>query len=189
MSVLETLKIDLLGLDDGTTTMQFALTDDFFSAFESAEIKGGNVQAEIDIRRSGSVFYADIHARGSVVVSCDRCLDDMAQPVEADNTLTIRLGELPEDADPKATQYSDDDETMTVDSNVGIVDLAWFLYETVVLSLPIQHVHAPGKCNAAMIEAMAQYVSDSQSAARSDEAESTGTDPRWDSLKNLKFED
>ena len=53
-------------------------------------------------------------------------------------------------------------DLVTVPENEGILDVSWFVYEFIVLALPIRHVHAPGKCNPAMIRALNEH-----SAARS----------------------
>jgi len=42
-------------------------------------------------------------------------------------------------------------------------------------------VHAPGKCNPAMVRALEEY-----SAARSGEEDEQAMDPRWEALLKLK---
>ena len=70
-----------------------------------------------------------------------------------------------------------------MDENEGILDLAWLIYESIALAVPIKHVHAPGKCNAAMTEKLNEL-----SATRSgDETESKAADPRWAKLAELKL--
>ena len=52
----------------------------------------------------------------------------------------------------------------------------------IALSIPIKHVHAPGKCNPAMIKALEEH-----SAARSSDGdEERPVDPRWSELEKLK---
>ena len=118
--------------------------------------------------------FFELHflTKGFVTVSCDRCLDDMEHPIEADNVLTVKLGDA----------YSDDDDTVTIDENEGILDLSWFIYEFIMLAIPIKHVHAPGKCNSAMT----QKLEELSGAVRSGEEEAEAIDPRWEKLKNLK---
>ncbi len=62
--------------------------------------------------------------------------------------------------------YSEEDDLVTVAENEGILDISWFIYEFIHLNIPIKHVHAPGKCNPAMIEMLNEH-----SAARSGEEE------------------
>ncbi len=64
----------------------------------------------------------------------------------------------------------------------GILDITWYLYEFIALAIPIRHVHAPGKCNPAMIRTLEEY-----SATRSgQEEDDTPMDPRWEALLKLK---
>jgi uncharacterized metal-binding protein YceD (DUF177 family) len=96
----------------------------------------------------------------------------MDQPIETDNQLLVKLGDT----------YSEDDDAVTVDENEGILDVSWFIYEFVMLAIPIKHVHAPGKCNSVMT----QKLEELSGAVRSSEEEAETTDPRWEILKNLK---
>jgi uncharacterized metal-binding protein YceD (DUF177 family) len=188
MSILETLRVDLKSLDEGSTKMRFDLSDDYFNAIEEEEVSGGEVFVDVNFRRTQDLFTVDFHSEGTVKVTCDRCLDEMEQEIEADNRLIIKLGDMPAAASRSETQYSDDGETMTVDKNSGIADLSWFIYESIALSIPVKHVHAPGKCNVAMIETLESHKNGNQSAARSSEDEDETIDPRWNALKNIKFE-
>ena len=99
----------------------------------------------------------------------------MEQPIEADNRLVAKFG----DAD------SEDDEVVMVNEDEGILDLSWLIYEFIALAIPIRHVHAPGKCNAAMIKALEEHSSDRSS----DEESTKPIDPRWAALGNLKMEE
>ena len=108
-------------------------------------------------------------------MACDLCLDDMDQPIDSDNQLLVKLGQ----------ENSEDDELIVVDENEGILDTAWFIYEFIALAIPIRHVHAPGKCNAAMTETLKKL-----SATRSGNGDGTQTmDPRWGKLRELNITD
>ena len=78
--------------------------------------------------------------------------------------------------------YSEDDDTVTVDENEGSLDLSWFIYEFVMLAIPIKHVHAPGKCNSAMT----QKLDELSGAVRSGKEAAETIDPRWSALLKLK---
>ena len=73
------------------------------------------------------------------------------------------------------------------------VNVAWFIYEFIELSLPMKHVHAPGKCNKAMMGTLNKHLCTSAEEESLDDAdleeepedESRETDPRWDDLKKI----
>ena len=172
MCSLESYKIDLKGVKDETTRLDFDLNDDFFGALDGSQLEHGALHVSVSIRKMAGFFELLFHTEGSVVVTCDRCLDDMDQPIETDNKLMVKLGDT----------YSEDDDTVTIDENEGMLDLSWFIYEFIMLAIPIKHVHAPGKCNSAMT----QKLEELSGAVRSSEEEEEAIDPRWEALKHLK---
>ena len=175
MCSLETLKIDLKGLKEVETTREYDLDDQFFAALDGSQLEHGSLHVLVSIRKMSGFFDLSFHTEGTVTVSCDRCLDDMEQPIEADNHLVVRLGDT----------YSEDDDTVTIDENEGILDASWFVYEFVMLAIPIKHVHAPGKCNSAMT----QKLEELSGAVRSGEEEAEAIDPRWEKLRELNIKD
>ena len=175
MNSLELLKVDLKGMKDEETSLEFNLDDRYFESLDGAEVKKGSLHVSVSIRKATGFFELLFHTVGTVIVPCDRCLDDMEQPVETDNRLVVKLG----------SAYSEEDDVIVVPEDEGILDMAWFIYEFVALVIPIRHVHAPGKCNAAMTEALEELSADRSS----DEESNQETDPRWEKLKALNIKD
>lgn len=172
MCSLESFKIDLKGLKDGDTCFSFNLGDDYFTAIDAQEVSKGDVNVELTIHRTGERYFdLDFHIAGEVTVQCDRCLDDMSLPVDTEHRLVAKFGE----------EYSEDDDLVTVAEDDGELDTAWFIYEFIALSLPLKHVHEPGKCNSAMIKTLEEH-----SAAKANAAESQAVDPRWSGLLKIK---
>ena len=172
MCSLEQFKIDLKGLTAEVTTLDFDLDNAFFDALDETEVESGSLHVSLSIRKASGFFELLFHTVGTVDIVCDRCLDLMEQPIETDNRLVVKFG----------STGSEDDDTVIVDENEGILDTSWFIYEFIALAIPIQHVHAPGKCNPAMTKALEEL-----SADRSGDEESTkAVDPRWEALLQLK---
>ena len=165
MFSLETLKIDLKSLKDSSLERNWELCDDYFEALEDAEIRSGKVSVCVSLQKAADSFALSIKAEGFVIVTCDRCLDDMEQPIAQESQFMVKLG----------IEDSEDDEVIVVDENEGILDLSWIIYESIALAVPIKHVHAPGKCNAAMTEKLNEL------------SESKAVDPRWAKLAELKL--
>ena len=173
MGSLEQFKIDLKGLKDELTRLEFDLDKDYFSALDETDVQSGALHVSVSIRKASGFFELQFHTVGTVDIPCDRCLDLMEQPIETDNRLVVKLG----------STAREEDDTIVVDENEGILDTSWFIYEFIALAIPIQHVHATGKCNPAMTKALEEL-----SADRSGDEESTqAIDPRWEKLKNLKI--
>ncbi len=175
MEFLDQFRIDLKAIEDDSEERHFTLSDEFFAELEATEVSQGHLAVDLQIRKVAGAFELSFHTEGTVVVPCDLCLDDMDQPVSTDNQLIVKLG----------NEYSEEDELIVVDENEGILDTAWFIYEFIALAIPVRHVHAPGKCNAAMTETLERL-----SAARSSEDNGPQTiDPRWAKLRELNIKD
>ena len=172
MCSLEFLKVDLKGLKEDETSLEFSLDDSFFAALDGAEVRKGSLHVSVSIRKASGFFEFLIHAAGTVIIPCDRCLDDMEQPVDTDVRQVVRLG----------SENSEDGDTLVVAEDEGILDLTWIIYESVALAIPIRHVHAPGKCNTAMTEVLEELSADRSSDEESDQL----VDPRWSELLKLK---
>lgn len=152
--------------------MEWQLDSQFFQSLEDAQVQNGSLHVSGSIRKAVGFFELLLHTEGTVQVPCDRCLDMMDQPIEANLRLVVKLG----------PEYQEEDDIITVDENEGVLQTAWFIYESIVLAVPIQHVHQPGECNDAMMRVLEEH-----SAARSSDADAEETiDPRWDALKKLK---
>ena len=171
MCSLESLKIDLKGLQEGDTALHYDLDDAYFEAIDAPEVRRGNVCVDVRVHRTESYFDLDFTIDGTVHVPCDICLDDMEQHVSSESRLVAKFGE----------EYSEDDDLVTVPEDDGVLDIAWFVYEFIALDIPIKHVHAPGKCNPAMIKALEEH-----SATRSSDEDGAAVDPRWSELEKLK---
>ncbi|MCM1080083.1 MAG: DUF177 domain-containing protein [Bacteroidales bacterium] len=173
MCGIDNLRLDIKALPEGDSAVTVRLGGDFFSAMEASDITQGDVRVDVSIRKTAHFSDVTFRAIGTVEIPCDRCLDPMEQPVDARQHLTVKFG----------SEYSEDDDLITVTEDNSVLDLSWLVCEAVILSLPVKHVHAPGKCNRAMIQLLSEH-----SATRSDDTagEQQETDPRWSALEELK---
>ena len=173
MCTVDSFKIDLNGLDNDLTVVKYRLGNDFFETVEASDVHEGELTTTLSIRKTSEFFQFDFHTEGIVHLTCDLCLDDMEQPIETDDRLIVKLGDT----------YREDDEMITVAEEEGILNVAWLIYEFIILAIPIKHVHAPGKCNATMEKLLQEHE-----AARSSQTDGEEcVDPRWAKLKNLKI--
>jgi len=171
MCYLERFDIDLKALTDEVTPLSWELDDQYFNALEEVQVQGGSLHVSGSIRKTVGFFELLLHTVGTVRIPCDRCLEMMDQPIVADLRLVVKLG----------AEYNEDDDIITVDENKGVLNTAWFIYESIALAVPIQHVHQPGDCNDAMMRLLQEH-----SAARSSDADAKEIDPRWEALRKLK---
>ncbi|MDR1763954.1 MAG: DUF177 domain-containing protein [Dysgonamonadaceae bacterium] len=188
MGKFDKYKVDLKGMSEAKQNYDFLLDNQFFANIDGEEVQKGKVNVRLTVARINDVYKLDFKLSGTIILPCDRCLDDMDLPVESEQKLIVKLGK----------DYSDDsDEVVVIPESEGVINLAWFLYEFVALTIPIKHVHGPGKCNRQMSGKLKQYApkSDGEDSFEDEDADETdderesATDPRWDALKNFREEE
>lgn len=174
-------------MKENSALYEFSLTNQFFADIDAPEIQKGKLQVQLNVKKTMGIYVLNFHIEGSVVVPCDRCLDDMELPVVTDNTLKVKLG----------VAFSDENDIVIVPEEDGCINVAWFMYEFIALSIPMQHVHAPEKCNKTMMGVLHKHLrtsTDNEDKVDDfvDEEEMTGAlseareiDPRWNELKKI----
>ena len=162
---------------------EFVLNHEFFAKIDGPEVQNGKVNVTLIVKRTSHAFELDFQIEGIVWVPCDRCLDDMEQPISSTDKLFVKLGH----------EYAEEgDNLIIIPEDEGEINVAWFMYEFIALSIPMKHVHAPGKCNKAMSNKLSKHLCgsiDDEEELDNNEIESlvepTHTDPRWDELKKI----
>ncbi len=197
MAKLSQYKIDLKNLPDKVTDYSYELDRKFFDAIDHDDVRKGDVKAELTVRKAIDAYEFNFHLFGTIQIPCDRCLDEMDQEIDTTDRLIVKFG----------AEYSEEtDELVIIPEDEGAINIAWYLYEFIVLNIPMKHVHELGKCNKAMTSKYRKHqavkVSDnddedddndelsdvdlSDNDDFSDDSTQTDTDPRWDELKKLK---
>ena len=187
MPKFEQYNITLKDLPAGKTIKEFVLDDVFFKKIDSPEVQQGNVKAIVTVQKKGETFELSFDLNGYILIPCDRCLDDMEQPISYKEDLLVKFGE----------RFSEEDEIVIVPESEGASNIAWVLYEFIIQNIPIKHVPQPGLCNKAMIGKLKKHIAhskledddeDNALLELEDDDDSDfneSTDPRWDALNNI----
>ena len=134
-------KVLLKTLPEGEHQFEYHLDKQFFKNMENPDIRDADVKVELDVKHHAGVYDMHFHLTGQLVLLCDRCLDDL--PIDIDTTydVTIQYGE----------DYNDDSDTLLViPESDNYLNVAYMIYDTAALAIPVRHVHPLGKCNRAM---------------------------------------
>ena len=164
-----------------TADYEFQLDNQFFAELDAPEVQKGKVSVALKVRKTSGIYQLDFHTEGQVVVICDRCLDEMEQSIETDDRLKVKLG----------AEYSEIDDIIVIPEEEGYINVAWFIYEFIALSIPMKHVHAPGKCNKDMVDKLSKHLrvsgDDEEDFEGMEETadEPREIDPRWNELKKI----
>lgn len=180
-------KLVLRDLPIGKTTYKYDIEDSFFKLIndEESDVKRGKLVVDILVTRSSTAFDIVFSIQGTVFIPCDRCLDDVLMDVDTKQRLIVKFGK----------EYSEEsDEIIIIPESEGEINVAWFIYEFIVLSLPAKRVHPAGQCNKEVTQKLKKHRAiiaeeeDDFEDFDGDDDNEQDTDPRWDALKGLETE-
>lgn len=181
IATMNNYKIAYKGLSEGVHDFTFEVDGALFEAFENSEILGADCRATVQLQRGASQLIADVQIEGEVVVACDRCLEDCALPIDYEGQLVVKFSD-------EEQEY--DGEVLWLFPGEPELDLAQYIYESVILSLPYQRVHAEGECNPEMLERFSivsegEFSAIEAEAAREEEQQAVKGEA-WEKLAALK---
>ena len=149
MGKLDAYKIPLDSLSIGTHVFEFQLDTPWFELMDGPDVQKGKVKAIVRVINTGRLYDLRFELTGVVEVPCDRCLDDVTIEVDQKSQHFVKLG---------PGFYEESEDMIVIPEKEGALNVAWFLYELIVLGIPMRHVHAPGKCNKAMMSKLKEHL-------------------------------
>jgi uncharacterized metal-binding protein YceD (DUF177 family) len=176
--------VPLRGLKGDTHKFEYKLTNDYFAKIDDPDITKGKLDVVLNVKKIGETFELNFNIKGVVQISCDRCLDDMDQAIDTQDTIFVKFGK----------EFAEEDgNVVIVPFEEGEINVAWFIFEFIALNIPIKHVHPFGKCNKEMTSKLKQVSTfekdeDSDGDFEIDDedfSDKKQTDPRWDVLKKI----
>ncbi len=186
-------KLPLKSLSVGSHEFDYHLDKKFFEDMESADIHDADLNIHVTVVAKNDLYELTIDITGEITLLCDRCLDDLQWPVDTTYHIYVKYG----------ADYNDNsDELLEIPESDNYLNIAYMIYDTVALTIPIKHVHPLGKCNRAMSsllkkhrapgniseedgEMMEEIIDDIENTDVADSDNEATTDPRWDELKKL----
>lgn len=192
MGKFSAYKLPLKSLAPGTHDFEYHIDKQLFENMENTDVRAADLTVTLTVKYDGEYYNLDFKAEGTVTVACDRCLDDLELPIEAEYDIAVKYGD----------EYRDDsDDLLEIPQSDDYLNVAYMIYDTVITAIPIKHVHPLGKCNRAMSAILKKHRSVRAGEYDEDaelqeqlmdeidtmEPEPAG-DPRWDALRKLGSE-
>lgn len=176
MKYLSKYEIAFKGLKEGVHQFEYELDDKFFDMFENSEVKNGSLAAGVVLTKQSTLMIFEFYAKGTVELLCDRCLDVYNQQISCNSKLFVKFGMEDEELS---------DDVITISRDEFQINVAQYLYEMVILGLPIKRVHPSDKkgnsqCDPEMIAKLGEYLVDSDISE-----EEPIVDERWNELRKI----
>ena len=173
MKSLKTYSIPLTGLKLGKHDFDYEISSTFFDEFEYSLVKKADLKCHIDMQKQETMLILDFHIKGSIGLTCDKCLSEFPYNVDIREQQIAKFSDEPID---------DSEEIVTLTKNDHEVNLAGLIYEYVNVAAPLIAVCSDEGntpyCDKEMIDRLNQLSADSGQEEK--------TDPRWDVLKKIK---
>ncbi len=166
-------EIPFVGLKEGKHQFEYQIKREFFDAFDFDEFNDADVLVSLDFVKKTTLFELHFHCKGWVEIACDISNELFHQPVNNDMDLIVKFGE----------EYNDDDdEILIIPHGEYKIDIAQYLYEFIVLSVPAKRIH-PGVLDGTLHSVVLDKLQELESKK---EVSSPEIDARWEKLKEIK---
>lgn len=168
------------GLKTGPNTYMYELDDRFMEAHGAgAEFRNWDAKVTLVFDKHENFFMLNFDIDGKVTVPCDRCGDDFVLRLWDEFDLVVKLTGGDEDEKPE-----DEDDVVFIPRSETVIDMSGWLYEFVMLSVPLQHIHPEGPDGKAGCNAEALRLLDQMG-----EQEAQVSNPLWKGLEVFKTEE
>ncbi len=165
------------GLKPGPHTYVYDIDDRFMQEREAAgDIRNWKAQITLVFDKHENFFMLHFDIDGNITVPCDRCGDDFALRLWDEFDLVIKLT-----GGDEAEMPEDEVDVAFIPRSETVIDISNWLYEFLMLSVPLQHIHpdkpdgSPG-CNEEALNLLEKLSENSENAAN----------PMWKGLEAFK---
>ena len=176
MKVNKDFLIPFVGLKQGKHQFEFDIDKTFFDDFEFDEYNDVNVKVNLVLEKKSTMLELSFKHKGTVNVPCDITTEDFDLPIKGTLNIIVKFGD----------EYNDDnDEMLVLPHGEFQVDVAQYIYEMIILSVPTKRVHPGVKDGSIAPDVLNKLNELSPKEEGQAEKEDKSTDPRWDGLKKL----
>ena len=172
MSVSNKFILKFAGLKDGKHKFEYQADNNFFQFYNYSEFNKANIKFNVDFIKKSTVLELPIKGEGFVNINCTLSNEPFDYNLKSQFKLIVKFGEYYDDSN---------DELLILPQGSHSINLDQFLYEMIVLSMPIRNVH-PGIEDGSIKSDILNRLKDFDI----NKEKSSNFDPRWDKLKQLK---
>lgn len=173
MNIQKDFLIPFVGLKLGKHQFDYQIDKKFFEGFEFDEYNDVNVKVELVFDKKSTMLELAFKHKGTVNVPCDLTGEEFDLPIKGKLNLIVQFGDA---------FNNENDELLILPHGEFQVDVAQYIYEMIVLSVPSKRVHPGVKDGTLKTEAIEKL---NELAPKEQHKEEENNDPRWDKLKQL----
>lgn len=175
MNDLKEYLIPFVGLKIGKHQFDYQIDNTFFKNFDYDEYNAVSVKVDIVLEKKSTMLELDFKHKGTVNVPCDVSGEEFDLPIKGKLKLLVKFGDA----------FNDDNEELLILPHGEFqVNVAQYIYESIILSVPLRRVH-PGIKDGSLTDVIEKLESLSPKENKQEEQQNNDIDPRWENLKKL----
>jgi len=174
MNNLKAYLIPFIGLKIGKHQFDYQVDNTFFAHFDYDEFNDASVKVSVVLEKKSTLLELDFQHKGTVNVPCDVSGEEFDLAIKGKLKLVVKFGDA----------FNDENEELLILPHGEFqVNVAQYIYESIVLSVPLRRIH-PGVKDGSLTEVIEKL----EALAPKENKESlqkNDIDPRWENLKKL----
>ncbi len=176
MKVTNEFLIPFIGLKLGKHQFDFQISKAFFDNFDYHEYEDCDIKVTVVLEKKSTMLELSFKQKGTVHVPCDLTNEMFDLPVKAKLNLVVQFGE---------DFNNDNEELLILPHGEHQIDVSQYIYEMIVLSVPLKRIHPGIKDGTLKTDALDKLTELSVKEQKEESKKEEEIDPRWDKLKQL----
>ncbi|MFC6875601.1 YceD family protein [Flavobacterium myungsuense] len=175
MKKLNEYLIPFVGLKLGKHQFEYQVDNTFFANFDYDEFESSNIKVNVVLEKKSTLMELAFKHKGTIHVSCDLTNEMFDLPIKGKINLIVNFGE----------EFNDDNEELLIlPHGEHQIDISQYVYEMIVLSVPLKRVH-PGIKDGSLKTPVLDKLKELSGNEKKEVIQEENTYPRWDKLKKL----
>jgi len=176
MKQLNEFLIPFVGLKLGKHQFEYQINKSFFDQFDFEDFEDSNIKVDVILEKKSILMELSLKHKGTVNVPCDATGEFFDLPIKGKIKVVVQFGD----------QFNNDNEELLIlPHGEHQIDIKQFIYEMIVLSVPLKKAHPgikDGTLQSPALDKLKELTVKKQAKGNKKEEE---IDPRWDKLKTL----
>jgi uncharacterized metal-binding protein YceD (DUF177 family) len=168
--------IPFIGLKLGKHHFEYQVSNAFFENFDYHEFNSSDIKVNVVLEKKSTMLEVAFKHKGAVNVPCDMTNEEFDLPIKGSMKLFVRFGDA---------FNNDNEELLILPHGEFEIDIAQYVYEMIVLSVPLKRIHPGVKDGSLNTEALTKLKELSVKELKKENKKEENIDPRWDKLKQL----
>lgn len=175
MKVTNEFLIPFIGLKLGKHQFEYQINETFFDAFDFEDFDKADIKVNVTLEKKSTMLELAFKHAGTVNVPCDLTGEMFDLSIKGKIKLVVQFGE---------EFNNDNEELLILPHGEHQIDIKQYVYEMIVLSVPLKKTH-PGIKDGTLQSAALDKLKELEVKEHKEIKKEEETDPRWDQLKKL----